>query len=139
MCVCGRMPVSMVQSWRLKKEDTQKLKTMIDGAHQRGNECFQGKERENHSLWGTHKKCECARCYPMRRRSSDQRYVAYSLTLKRDEKTLMNRHVMNEKHHNTTTISRPTMTKPFNVVNTKPALCFIIWEPTLSSQSKLWY
>ena len=75
------------------------------------------------------KKCECARCYPMRRRSSDQRYVAYSLTLKRDEKTLMNRHVMNEKHHNTTTISRPTMTKPFNVVNTKPALCFIIWEP----------
>ena len=62
-----------------------------------GNECFQGKERENHSLWGTHKKCECARCYPMRRRSSDQRYVAYSLTLKRDEKTLMNRHVMNEK------------------------------------------
>ena len=137
--MCGRMPVSMVQSWRLKKEDTQKLKTMIDGAHQRGNECFQGKERENHSLWGTHKKCECARCYPMRRRSSDQRYVAYSLTLKRDEKTLMNRHVMNEKHHNTTTISRPTMTKPFNVVNTKPALCFIIWEPTLSSQSKLCY
>ena len=58
---------------------------------------FQGKERENHSLWGTHKKCECARCYPMHRRSSDQRYVAYSLTLKRDEKTLMNRHVMNEK------------------------------------------
>ena len=106
------MPVSMVQSWRLKKEGG-----------------FQGKERENHSLWGTHKKCECARCYPMRRRSSDQRYVAYSLTLKRDEKTLMNRHVMNEKHHNTTTISRPTMTKPFNVVNTKPALCFIIWEP----------
>jgi hypothetical protein len=137
--VCGRMPVSMVQSWRLKKEDTQKLKTMIDGAHQRGNECFQGKERENHSLWGTHKKCECARCYPMRRRSSDQRYVAYSLTLKRDEKTLMNRHVMTEKQHNTTTISRPTMTKPFNVVNTKPALCFIIWEPTLSSQSKLCY
>ena len=74
------MPVSMVQSWRLKKEGG-----------------FQGKERENHSLWGTHKKCECARCYPMRRRSSDQRYVAYSLTLKRDEKTLMNRHVMNEK------------------------------------------
>ena len=55
------------------------------------------RERENHSLWGTHKKCECARCYPMRRRSSDQRYVPYSLTLKRDEKTLMNRHVMNEK------------------------------------------
>ena len=74
------MPVSMVQSWRLKKEGG-----------------FQGKERENHSLCGTHKKCECARCYPMRRRSSDQRYVAYSLTLKRDEKTLMNRHVMNEK------------------------------------------
>ena len=74
------MPVSMVQSWRLKKEGG-----------------FQGKERENHSLRGTHKKCECARCYPMRRRSSDQRYVAYSLTLKRDEKTLMNRHVMNEK------------------------------------------
>ena len=49
--------------------------------------------------------------------------------LKRDEKTLMNRHVMTEKQHNTTTISRPTMTKPFNVVNTKPALCFIIWEP----------
>ena len=60
-----------------------------------------GKERENHSLWGMHKKCECARCYPMRRRSSDQRCVAYSLTLKRDEKTLMNRHVMTEKQqHN---------------------------------------
>ena len=29
VCVCGCMPVSMVQSWRLKKEDTQKLKTMI--------------------------------------------------------------------------------------------------------------
>ena len=71
------------------------------------------------------KKCECARCYPMRRRSSDQRYVAYSLTLKRDEKTLMNRHVMNEKHHNTTTISRPTMTKPFNVLNTKPACIYV--------------
>ena len=107
------MPVSMVQSWRLKKEGVG----------------FQGKERENHSLWGTHKKCECARCDPMRRRSSDKRYVAYSVTLKRDEKTLMNRHVMTEKQHNTTTISRPTMTKPFNVVNTKPALCFIIWEP----------
>ena len=92
------MPVSMVQSWRLKKEDTQ---------DDDGKECFQGKERENHSLWGTHKKCECARCYPMRRRSSDQRYVAYSVTLKRDEKTLMNRHVMTEKQYNTTTISRP--------------------------------
>ena len=51
---------------------------------------------------------------PMRRRSSDKRYVAYykryvaySVTLKRDESTLMNRHVMNEKQHNTTTISRP--------------------------------
>ena len=85
------MPVSMVQSWRLKKEGVG----------------FQGKEREKHSLWGTHKKCECARCDPMRRRSSDKRYVAYSVTLKRDEKTLMNRHVMNDKQHNTTTISRP--------------------------------
>ena len=80
------------------------------------------------------KKCECARCYPMRRRSSDKRYVAYSVTLKRDEKTLMNRHVMSDKQHNTTTILDQTMTKPFNVVNTKPALCFIIWEPPHSSQ-----
>ena len=85
------MPVSMVQAWRLKKEGVG----------------FQGKEREKHSLWGTHKKCECARCDPMRRRSSDKRYVAYSVTLKRDEKTLMNRHVMNDKQHNTTTITRP--------------------------------
>ena len=76
------------------------------------------------------KKCECARCYPMRRRSSDKRYVAYSVTLKRDEKTLMNRHVMNDKQHNSTTIPDQTMTKPFNVVNTKPALWIIIWEPT---------
>ena len=123
--MCGRMPVSMVQSWRLKKEDTQKLKTMI----KEGMSASRGR-RGRITHCGEHtKNCECARCYPMRRRSSDQRYVAYSLTLKRDEKTLMNRHVMNEKHHNTTTISRPTMTKPFNVVNTKPALCFIIWEP----------
>ena len=56
---------------------------------------------------GEHKKCECDRCDPMRRRSSDKRYVAYSVTLKRDEKTLMNRHVMNDKQHNTTTIPRP--------------------------------
>ena len=74
------MPVSMVQSWRLKKEG------VVPG------------EGEGETLTvGTHKKCECARCYPMRRRSSDQRYVAYSLTLKRDEKTLMNRQVMNKK------------------------------------------
>ena len=54
-------------------------------------------KRGRNTHCGERTKCECARCYPMRRRSSDQRYVAYSLTLKRDEKTLMNRHVMNEK------------------------------------------
>ena len=45
------------------------------------------------------------------------------------KKTLMNRLVMNDKQHNTTTIPDQIMTKPFNVVNTKPALCFMIWEP----------
>ena len=84
------MPVSMVQSWRLKKEG------VVPG------------EGEGETLTvGNAQKCECARCDPMRRRSSDKRYVAYSVTLKRDEKTLMNRHVMNDKQHNTTTISRP--------------------------------
>ena len=109
----------------IKEGRHSKLKTMI----KEGMSASRGRRRRITHCGERTKKCECARCYPMRRRSSDQRYVAYSLTLKRDEKTLMNRHVMNEKHHNTTTISRPTMTKPFNVVNTKPALCFIIWEP----------
>ena len=109
----------------IKEGRHSKLKTMI----KEGMSASRGRRGRITHCGERTKKCECARCYPMRRRSSDQRYVAYSLTLKRDEKTLMNRHVMNEKHHNTTTISRPTMTKPFNVVNTKPALCFIIWEP----------
>ena len=75
------MPVSMVQSWRLKKEG------VVPGEG----------EGETLTVGNAPKKCECARCDPMRRRSSDKRYVAYSVTLKRDEKTLMNRHVMNEK------------------------------------------
>ena len=71
MCVCGRMPVSMVQSWRLKKEG------VVPGEG----------EGESLTVGKRTKKCECARCYPMRRRSSDKRYVAYSVTLKRDDNT----------------------------------------------------
>ena len=85
------MPVSMVQSWRLKKEG------VVPGEG----------EGETLTVGNRTKTCECARCHPMRRRSSDKRYVAYSVTLKRDEKTLMNRHVMDDRQHNTTTITRP--------------------------------
>ena len=77
----------------IKEGRHSKLKTMI----KEGMSASRGRRGRITHCGERTKKCECARCYPMRRRSSDQRYVAYSLTLKRDEKTLMNRHVMNEK------------------------------------------